>query len=185
MTALEAAELQKRARKKARHYRRKRKDPRFVRVMGRLVAAGYLRTNLAEVQAYSGKVSLDDALWAGSVEPRIYELLPAIVIKRPGFFDGASALPADLAEIVRGIRRGQATEDFRGISPRDYLAWVPRVGHRNKHPTLAKTFRFRRQDAVLLRTLADMLGVSETDVIRRGLRSLARLHDLSLDESGG
>lgn len=174
MTALEPAELQKRAKKKARQYRRKRRDPRFTRVMGRLVAAGYLRTNIAEVEAYRGKIALEDALWAGTLEPRIYELLPAIVIKKPGFFDGAGDLPEDLAAVVRAIRRGRATEEFRGIPARDYLAWVPRVGHRNKQPTLAKTFRFRQQDVELLRRLADALGASEPDVIIRGLRSLAR-----------
>ena len=78
MTALEPAELQKRARKKASQYRRKRKDPRFARAMGRLVAAGYLRTNIDGVEAYRGSVALKDALWAGTIEPRIYELLPEL-----------------------------------------------------------------------------------------------------------
>jgi hypothetical protein len=56
--------------------RQKQRDPRFKKVMGRLVAAKLLTTNLEGIRPHDKPVPLEDALWAGTVEPRITELLP-------------------------------------------------------------------------------------------------------------
>ncbi len=173
---MNAAELKKRAQGRARTIRSARRDTRYERVMGRLIAAKWLRTNVDTLEKHHGKVSLEEALWAGQLEPRIFELVPAIVLKKPAFFAASDELPEDLARIVRAIRRGKATEEFRGIPAANYLAWIPRIGHRGKEPTLPKSFRMRQQDLALLRKLAGELGTTETDVMRRGLKALARLH---------
>ena len=176
---MNAATLKERAQKRARANERKRKDPRFERVMGKLIAAGYLRTNAVHQEKYQGRITLSDALWAGAIEPRIHELVPAIVLKKPAFFDKIEDMPEDLVDILHAIRHGVATQDFRGIPAKDYLAWVPRIGQKGKEPTLPKTFRFRQDEVALLRSLASALGTTETDVVRRSLRALARLHHLS------
>ncbi len=175
---MNAAELKKRAQKRARGNRRKRKDLRFKQVMARFVAAGYLRTNAEHQEKYDGKITLADALWAGTIEPRIHALVPALVLKKPAFFDKTEDMPDDLADILHAIRHGVADQDFRGIPAHDYLAWVPRIGQKGKEPTLPKTFRFRQEDVALLRSLASALGTTQSDVIRRSLRALGRLHSL-------
>jgi len=173
---MNAAELKQQAKKRARANQRRRKNPRFGRVLGRLISAGYLRANVEYEAKFQGRVSLADALWAGDLEPRIYEILPAIVLKKPAFFDATEKMPDDLATVLREIRHGVATKPFRGIPAKDYLAWVPRIGHKNKEPTLSKTFRFRQEELSLIRRLASDLQTTETDVIRRALKSLARQH---------
>lgn len=173
---MNAQELQALAKKKRRSLARKRKDERFVRAMGKLVAAKLIETNMEAIVAVRGAVHIDDALWAGTVEPRIFELLPAIVLKKPSLFEGSDALPEDLAQIVRAIRHGEATEPFRGIPAAGYLPWVARIGHKGKTPALLKSFRMRQDDIALLRRLKEELATTETDVVRRALRALEREH---------
>lgn len=150
---------------------RHRKDPRFVRVIGQLVRAGLLSHR--QIRASAEPVSLDDALWAGQWEPRILELLPAILLKKPKFFSSADALPEDLQAVLSGIRRNEKVEEFRGVPAVRYLRWVPRIGHRNKYPSQIKTYRFSREDMILLHELKDQFpGETEISIIRRALRTL-------------
>ena len=168
-----AASLRERAKNQIQRKKRKRKDPRFLRAMGKLVAAKLLPKNVDDILSYSGRVDIRDLLWTGELEPIAYELLPAIVLKKPGLFAGLDRIPDDLDEVVRAIRRGEATAPFRGIPASDYLPWVVKIGHKGKHPTLLKSFRMTQEDIALLRELKAKLGTSETDVIRRALRVLA------------
>jgi hypothetical protein len=97
-------ELQAAARKRYQALRQKQRDPRFKKVMGRLVAAKLLTTNLEGIRPHDKPVPLEDALWAGTVEPRITELLPAVLVKKPGILRLPKDLPDDVAEIVHAIR---------------------------------------------------------------------------------
>lgn len=115
---------------------------------------------------------MSDVLWAGEVEPRLLELLPALVVKRPSMFTSVKNLPPDLDAVVESLRRDMKPSDFRGISGADIHRWLRRVGHRGKVPARLKAFRFRPADQRLLEQLSKELGVSETEVIRRGLRAL-------------
>jgi hypothetical protein len=54
----------------------------------------------------------------------------------------------------------------------DLYRCLPRVGRRNKFPSRPKSFRLKPEDVRLLEHLSNELGISETDVIRRGLRAL-------------
>jgi len=173
---LTGQQLQARAKNKRASIRRKRRDPRFLRAMGKLVAAKLLQTNIESIVPVHAPVELSDALWAGAIEPRIYELLPAILLKKPSLFVGTDALPKDVADTVYAIRHGQATQPFRQIPASSYLPWVERIGHKGVSPSLLKSFRMKQEDLALLRHLRDTLATSETDVIRRALRALEREH---------
>lgn len=166
------ARLEQRAQRRHARNQRGRRDPRYARVLGRFVAAGLLGTT-ESAPAHTDPISVADALWAGELEPRILELLPALLLKRPAFFRDATALPEDLAEVVRALRKNQIPPEFRGIPGSDLVRWVPRVGRRNKLPSRLKSFRFTQQDALLLARLSQELGTTETDVLRRGLSALA------------
>jgi hypothetical protein len=171
---IDPIELQRRAKLKWQHIERQRKDPRFVQVLGRLVSARLLRAN-HPVRKVHGPVPLEAALWAGEVEPRILELLPAILLKKPGFFTATERMPQDLKDVLTAIRKGEPPPAFRGIPGEDVLKWVPLIGHQNKLPSLSKTYRFQQEDLQLLSHLKTSLRVSESDVIRLGLKALAKV----------
>jgi|GEM_PF-764326 hypothetical protein len=163
---------------------KEKKDPRYLRVMGKLIQAGLLTH--ATLPPTRKRVSLKDALWAGRLEPRILELIPAIVIKKPGLLVLPKELPADLKSIVAGIRHGHSTPDFRGIPSRSYRQWIPRIGHRNKYPSCTKTFRFSRHDRELLEELKKALpDHSEIAIIRKALHCLFRSANPTTGDASG
>jgi hypothetical protein len=163
--------LQARAKRRLAVLERRRRDPRYVRVMGRFVREGLLFTN-RELRENKYPVAVEEVLFAGELEPRLLELLPALIVKRPTMFRSVKALPRDLAETVRALRRDAEPPDFRGISGRDVHGWLRRVGRKDKVPARLKAFRLRPEDQRLLSELSERLDLSETDVIRRGLRAL-------------
>ena len=114
---------------------------------------------------------MKDVLWAGKVEPRLLELLPAVLIKKPSLVR-VDKLPKDLAAVVGKLRRNEVPPDFRGIVGSKLAEWVPRIGHKAKLPTRLKAFRLRKDDVDLLQALAKARNLTETDVIRAGLRAL-------------
>jgi radical SAM superfamily enzyme YgiQ (UPF0313 family) len=164
-------EIQERARRKLAGIRRRTRDPRFSTVMGRFAGAGLLVTNRA-YERHKNPLAVADVLYVGEVEPRVLELLPALIVKRPSLFVSTDDLPKDLAEAVRRLRHDEVPRDFRGIPGRSLHEWLRRVGHRGKVPSRLKSFRFKPADQRLLDELTKRLGISETEVIRRGLRAL-------------
>lgn len=140
--------------------------------MGRFVDAGLLHTN-QDIAAHHDPIRVEDVLWAGEVEPRLLELLPALIVKQPSMFVEVAPLPEDLMQAVRRLRRNLEPAAFRNIPGDRLREWLPRVGRVGTVPARLKSFRFKPEDLRLLRALAEQLGVSETEVVRRGLRALA------------
>jgi hypothetical protein len=168
--------LQARARKRYRALRRKQQDPRFNKVMGRFVGAGLLETNIDGIRPHEKAVALDDALWAGTVEPRIMELLPAVLVKTPRLLRLPKELPEDVAAVMHAIRHGKPAPEFRGVPPEQYLPWVTEVGRKGRSPSVLKSFRFKHEDVVRLHRLREKLPArSDTDVVRMALESLEAL----------
>jgi len=142
-------------------------DPRFVRTVGKLVGARLLESTT--IKPFKGNVTLQDALWAGQFEPRILELIPAIVLKKRNLFQLKEPLPEDLAAVLQGIIHGEETKTFRGVAPRLYLQWVERIGHKGKSPSLLKTYRFSNEDVRLLNELKNRTTLKEIEIIRTAL----------------
>ena len=70
--------LIKKISKLAQEDKKRRLDPRYLKVMGFLVAKGFLYTNKKIPLNPNEHINLEDAIWAGRfVEPRILEVLPA------------------------------------------------------------------------------------------------------------
>jgi hypothetical protein len=166
-------ELQRKALRKQKKMTRLRRDPRYRAAIGAFVHAKLLSTN-ANIEPQKGPVALGDVLWAGKLEPRLLELLPAVIIKKPSLiqFDDR-AVPRDLDEVLDHLRRNETPPEFRGIPGAKLQEWMPRIGHKGKLPTQLKAFRFRKEDIDLLEELAIERGITETDVVRAGLRVLA------------
>ncbi|MGB5284934.1 MAG: hypothetical protein WCB63_05170 [Polyangiales bacterium] len=166
-------ELGARARKRYTALRRKHRDPRFRNVIGRFVSEGLLETNIEGIRPRKAPVPLDDALWAGTVEPRIMELLPAVLVKKPSLLRLPRDLPDDVIAVMHAIRHGKAVPNFRGVPPEQYMPWVTEVGRRGKSPSVLKSFRFRHEDVLRLARLRTNLPArSDTDVIRMALEAL-------------
>lgn len=173
MNARSNAQVVERARRRFAREQRLRRNARFLRVIGRFANDGLLIVNY-KVPRHVENLQVEDVLWAGQLEPRLLELLPGLIVKRPSMFRDLSQLPDDLIECVRALRRDREPRDFRGIPGRDVHRWLTRVGRRGKVPALLKSFRFTPEDQRLLAHLAAALSISETEVIRRALRSLLR-----------
>ena len=71
------------------------------------------------------------------------------------------------------LRRREPPQDFRGVPGASLARWVSSVGRRGKLPSRLKAFRLQADDLALLRKLSEELGLTETAVVRRGLRALA------------
>ncbi len=168
-----SAALAARAQKRLRSLRRRTDVARFVHMLFRFVHEGLLLTNF-EVERHAMPLAVADVLWAGEAEPRLLELLPALLVKRPAFFERGAKLPPDLSAVVRALRRDLVPADFRGIPGSDLRRWLRRVGRRDVAPSRLKSFRLKPSEQRLLEALASKLGVTETEVIRRGLRAVAR-----------
>lgn len=179
-------DLVERAQARYAKIQRQRRDPRYRRILGRFVAAGLLRTNDHTIPQ-RGAIRVTDALWAGEVEPRIWELLPALLIKKPSFFEDPGALPDDLAQIVRALRRAEVPPDFRGIPGPDLARWLPRLGRSGTVPSRLRCFRFSAEDCHLLSQLSRELQTTEVAVLRRSLRELgaALLKERAATETQG
>jgi hypothetical protein len=169
---MNAGELQRRAKRRMAQLDRRRRDPRYRRVLGRLVRLGLLTTN-ETVHKTRATIDVADALWAAEIEPRIAELLPALLVRRPALFVDARALPDDLAQVVAALRRNQVPADFRGIPGQQIHRWLGSVGRKSEPPSRLKAFRLQSSDLALLTRLRDELGITETAVVRRGLRALS------------
>ena len=154
------------AKQKATKLKKARSDPRFLKVIGKFKQAGLLID--PSIPARRGLIFLDEVLWAAKIEPRLLELLPAVLIKKPSFVV-SSGLPADLKAVVDAIRLGRKVPDYRGVRGKNcekWLSWVGRTGL----PSIMRSFRFQREDLDLLARLSQKEGLSQTETLRRALR---------------
>jgi hypothetical protein len=170
MTTAQA--LQRRAKKRMAQLDRQRRDPRYQLVLGRLVGLGLLTTN-QDVPRTHAAIDVNDALWAAQIEPRIAELLPALLVRRPALFVDTQDVPEDLARVVAALRRNDVPTSFRGIPGDKIYRWLGEVGRTPGPPSRLKAFRLQASDLALLERLRDELEITETAVLRRGLRALA------------
>ncbi|MCM0606692.1 MAG: hypothetical protein KA715_11425 [Xanthomonadaceae bacterium] len=146
-------------------------DIRTQRVLGKLVHKKLML--VPNVFPYRGLTFLEDALWVGeNVEPRVLELLPAILLKLPHLFVTLQDLPQDLKKVIDEIKGGVAETQFRGVEPEKYLYWIAKIGRKDVHPAKLKTFRFMQDDIKTLAELVRMTGETEAQILRDALKAL-------------
>ncbi len=98
-------------------------QPFFTKTIAWFSYLGLLRHN--QIEKVRHKVTLGEVLEAGALEPRILEILPAILYKIPDAISFEKKdIPADLAEILKGIQKKVPRKAFRGIPVDRYLAWM-------------------------------------------------------------
>jgi len=140
----------------------------FRRVIGAFTHAGLLKNNLG-IEGEKAKITLDEVLWAGEFEPRLHELLPAVLIKKPGFIK-LTKTPPDLETVLRQMRHNRVPDAFRGMPGEKLMEWIPKIGHKDKLPSRLKSFRFQADDVKILEELTKREGKNETEVVREALR---------------
>lgn len=162
--------LQKKAQKRQQELGKLKKDLRYQKVIGRFVYEKLLVN--PDILPRRNLITVEDALWAGNIEPRILELLPAVLLKHPKIFLITKPLPQDLKQVLQEIKKGKAKIPFRGIEADRYESWVKRIGRKEKYPTLLKTYRFNQEDLKILYELKNKWRIPEISVIRKALKAV-------------
>jgi hypothetical protein len=146
-------------------------DPTDLEVLGRLQVEG-LAFGADPAMPWREPVKLGDVLSLAAREPELMEAVPALVLKRPSMFVSIRDLPADLAEAVLKLKQG-VPAGFRGHAGNAVRGWTKRLDREATRASRLKSFRFSEADQARLLSLADELGLSETDVVRHALRLLS------------
>jgi len=151
---------------------RRRFDARYLKVMGFLVAKGFLHTNTKIPLNPNGHINLKDAIWAGRVvEPRILEVLPAAYERFKRHFSGDAIIVEQLEQIIASIKQNDTRKiDFYGISVEKTRPWffIQLRDGRSKpmdQRKVSKTYRFKPETVQILKTLKDQTGRSETEIL--------------------
>ncbi len=150
-------------------------EPEFQRVVAKLVHAGVLVSNRPSPRPPPGPLPLSSYLKAGEREPRILEVLPAVVLKKPRLV-AIDDMPDELAVALAALREhAENPPDFRGVPGAQYRRWVEKIGKKGAAPTRMKTLRLTVADSRTLENLRQhYVGQTDTEIIRAGLRELER-----------
>jgi len=160
--------------KLAQQDKKRRLDPRYLKVMGFLVAKGFLYTNKKIPLNPNEHINLKDAIWAGRfVEPRVLEVLPAAYERFKKHFSGDAATIEKLERIIDGIKqKDNHKTEFYGISIEKIMPWFfIRLRDKRSKPfdkrKISKTFRFKPETVDILKTLKKQSNQSETEIIEK------------------
>jgi len=158
--------------KLAQQDKQRRQDPRYLKIMGFLVAKGFLHTNLKIPLNPNAHINLEDAVWAGRfVEPRVIEVLPAAYERFKKHFSGDAATIEKLEQIIDCIQQQDNHEiDFYGMSIDKIKPWffIRLRDGRSKsldNRKVSKSFRFKPETVDILKSLKDQTGKSETEIL--------------------
>jgi hypothetical protein len=154
--------------------KKRRLDPRYLKVMGFLVAKGFLYTNKIIPLNPNGHINLKDAIWAGRfVEPRILEVLPAAYERFKKHFSGDVDTIEKLEQLIDGIKdKNHHQIEFYGIPIEKTRPWFF-IRLRDKRSKsfdkrkVSKTFRFKPETVTRLKNLKEQSGQSETEIIEK------------------
>lgn len=154
--------------------KKRRADPRYLKIMGFLVAKGFLYTNKKIPLRPNEHINLADAIWAGRfVEPRILEVLPAAYERFKKHFSGDADTIAKFEHVINCIRhKNNPSSEFYGISLEKIKPWffIRLRDRRSKSldkRKVSKTFRFKPETAEILKNLKDQTGQSETEILEK------------------
>ena len=98
-------------------------EPYFVQTIAWFHYLGILKHNTILPHRYHP--DLGAVLKAGELEPRILELLPAVLILLPEAVQLRKRdIPNDLAAVIDDIQNRRECKPFRGIPPQKYCHWL-------------------------------------------------------------
>ncbi len=98
-------------------------EPYFLQTVAWFQYLGLLKHN--KILPHRHHPDLRDVLKAGELEPRILELLPAVLILLPEAVQLRKRdIPEDLATVIDDIQNRRDCKPFRGILPQKYCHWL-------------------------------------------------------------
>ena len=154
--------------------KKRRQDPKYLKVMGFLVAKGFLHTNTAIPLYPNEHINLKDVIWAGrNVEPRILEVLPAAYERFRKHFSGNADTIDKLEQIIDCVKRECNHKiEFYGIPIEKMTPWFfIRLRDRRSKPfdkrKVSKTYRFKPETIKGLKKLKLQTGQSETEILEK------------------
>lgn len=153
--------------------RKRFQSPRAQRVLGFLVAKGFLIVPLV-LPKPQVKLKIEDVLWVGQhVEPRVLEVLPAALIHYPSSFRNMSKLPQELLEVVRALKAMKEDgPNYGEITYRQFkqATQIPLPDKRIvalADRKIARTYRLKPAIAARIKHEAAIHGLSEGVFIER------------------
>jgi len=154
--------------------KKRRQDPRYLKIMGFLVAKGFLYTNARIPLNPNAFINLKDALWAGRiVEPRILEVLPAAYERFKNHFAGDADTIANFEQVITRIRQKDSqSSEFYGIPIEKIRPWffIRLKDRRSKSidkRKVSKTFRLKPEALEILKNLKEQTGQSESEILEK------------------
>jgi hypothetical protein len=152
----------------------RRLDPRYLKIVGFLVAKGFLYNNRKIPLNPNEHMNLEDAIWAGRfVEPRILEVLPAAYERFKKHFSGDADTIENLEQIIDSIRQKDNQKiEFYGIPIEKIKPWffIRLRDRRSKSldkRKVSKTYRFKPETVAILKNLKEQTGQSETEILEK------------------
>ncbi len=152
--------------------KKNRRDPRYLRTIGFLVAKGFLFTNHQIPRTPNIRIDIEDAIWAGeNVEPRILEVLPAAVMRMKKHFNYNPAIHTELRKVIELLEENMAGEFF-GITTEKLKLWLNnrlKDGRVKKfeEKKVMKTFRFSPSTIEKINMLKKKTKLSETKILEK------------------
>ena len=99
------------------------RQPYFIQTIAWFQYLGLLKHNTILPHRYHPE--LGDVLKAGAVEPRVLELLPAVLMLLPEAVRHKKRdIPKDLAAVIDDIQNRRDSKTFRGVPPEKYRHWL-------------------------------------------------------------
>jgi len=120
---MKPSEVRKKAQELFKKSQKKRQEDSFKNTIAWLSYLGLLRSN--KIHPERKRVTLDNVLRAAEAEPRIYELLPAMLIRlKKAIVYKKNDVPDDLSQVVNAIKQRRTPPSFRGIPAETYMQWL-------------------------------------------------------------
>ena len=156
----------------ARLDKKRRRDPKYLKITGFLIAKGFLYSN-ENIPLYPNEhINLKDAIWVGrNVEPRILEVLPAAYERFKKHFLGDADTAQKIKYVIDGIKQSKDQNiEFYGIPLEKIKRWFYiRLRDGRSKPLdkrkVSKTYRFKPETVETLKELKDQTGKNETKII--------------------
>lgn len=166
-------ELVKKAQRLREEATLRKRDQRYLRVIGFLKAKGLLFDENILPKA-NVKLDIKDVLWVGEkVEPRVLEVFPAAFLHFPKTFFNTKAIPRELVEIIAAIRnKVDLDQTFRGIEFKKMNHWANlKLKDQRTKPIaehkIPRNYRFKPQVVAMLANRALAENISETELIEK------------------
>lgn len=142
------------------------------RVLERLVFEGLLIHNRYEGRRW--RVTLSNLMEAGAVEPRVWELLPGILLHRPSLIFRVQRDLRELPELQNLMQRlplATSGEMWRGLPFTDLRRAADRIAqlqqhHRSRQRWRNINIRVSEDDLERLRGIAIREGRSQSEILR-------------------